>query len=365
MPQNTSVRGRPPGEHAPSGFVRATPTFAVARAESAGEGSASIAFADLRVRLQAAGLLRKRPDYYVPKILGTLVVFALLAAGIALSEPLWLRALMAVLFAVAVGQVAFLGHDAVHQQVSRNGKRNSVLGLLFFNLLLGASASWWRDDHTRHHAYSNQPGLDPNMEIPGLAFTQQQAHQSQGIGRWLVRQQARLAAVLVSLEAFAAQYLSIRHLLRLPLERSAREFALIGLHAVAYLAIMFWQGLAEGIVVLLVHQLCTGLYLAAVFAPNHKGMPVLEHGTQLDFLHRQTLTSRNVRGGAVTDFLYGGLNYQIEHHLFPSMPRCHLPAAQDVVRAFCAERSVAYHETSAPEAYREIFRHLRAVGRLA
>ena len=68
------------------------------------------------------------------------------------------------------------------------------------------------------------------------------------------------------------------------------------------------------------------------FAPNHKGMPVLSAGHTLDFLRKQVLTSRNIRGGWFVDILLGGLNYQIEHHLFPSMPRP-APAARAGDRA--------------------------------
>jgi Fatty acid desaturase len=77
-----------------------------------------------------------------------------------------------------------------------------------------------------------------------------------------------------------------------------------------------------------------GLYLGSVFAPNHKGMPILSRDDDSDFLRRQVLTARNVRGGRLTDLLLGGLNYQIEHHLFPSMPRPSLRRAQPLVHAY-------------------------------
>jgi fatty acid desaturase len=75
------------------------------------------------------------------------------------------------------------------------------------------------------------------------------------------------------------------------------------------------------------------------------------------------LTSRNVRGGRVVDFALGGLNYQIEHHLFPSMPRSNLRHAQTIVLAFCANRGVRYHESRLIASYAETLRHLHAVGR--
>jgi fatty acid desaturase len=108
-----------------------------------------------------------------------------------------------------------------------------------------------------------------------------------------------------------------------------------------------------------------GLYLGSVFAPNHKGMPILARDDDSDFLRRQVLTSRNVRGGGVLDFLLGGLNYQIEHHLFPNMPRPALRHAQPFVRAHCAAHGLPYVETGLFESYGQALGHLEAVGRRA
>jgi fatty acid desaturase len=91
-------------------------------------------------------------------------------------------------------------------------------------------------------------------------------------------------------------------------------------------------------------------------------MPLVPASMRLDFLRRQVLTSRNVRGGILTDWTLGGLNYQIEHHLFPSMPRPNLRLAKPVVEQFCAERGVRYTETSLIDSYSQVLRHLHDVG---
>jgi fatty acid desaturase len=114
---------------------------------------------------------------------------------------------------------------------------------------------------------------------------------------------------------------------------------------------------------IVVHQGLLGLYLGSVFAPNHKGMPILSRDDDSDFLRRQVLTARNVRGGRLIDMLLGGLNYQIEHHLFPSMPRPSLRHAQPLVRAFCDKHDLPYAQTSLVDSYRQALRHLRIVGR--
>jgi fatty acid desaturase len=105
------------------------------------------------------------------------------------------------------------------------------------------------------------------------------------------------------------------------------------------------------------------VYLGCTFAPNHKGMEMLtSDGEQPDFLRRQVLTSRNVRGGHFINTLLGGLNYQIEHHLFPSMPTPNLRRARPIVMQYCAELGVSYTEAGFIDSYRQALRHLHAAG---
>jgi len=74
------------------------------------------------------------------------------------------------------------------------------------------------------------------------------------------------------------------------------------------------------------------------------------------------VTARNIRGGRLTTFMLGGLNYQIEHHLFPSMPRPNLRLAQGMVRDFCARAELGYSEESFAGSFRQIIAHLSDAG---
>jgi fatty acid desaturase len=110
---------------------------------------------------------------------------------------------------------------------------------------------------------------------------------------------------------------------------------------------------------LAVHQAVFGVYLGCTFAPNHKGMPMLAGSDpQPDFLRRQVLTSRNVRGGRLVEVLLGGLNHQIEHHLFPNMPTPHLRRARPIVKAHCARLGISYTESGLFASYAQTLRHL-------
>jgi fatty acid desaturase len=160
---------------------------------------------------------------------------------------------------------------------------------------------------------------------------------------------------------------SIRSLLsRRPTASGLLEAGLLLTHAACYLApLLLVLPPGKAIAFVAVQQGLFGLYLGCAFAPNHKGMPMLSDEEAADYLRRQVLTSRNVRGGPVTDWVLGGLNYQIEHHLFPSMPRANLSRAQPLVRAFCADRGIPYRQCGAFDSYSQAIRHLNTVGSVA
>ena len=152
-------------------------------------------------------------------------------------------------------------------------------------------------------------------------------------------------------------------------ERSSRggsrrsECVLLAVHTVAYLTgVLLVMSPLTALAFVAIHQAVWGVYMGCSFAPNHKGMPVIGADENIDFLRRQVLTSRNVRGGWCTDLLLGGLNYQIEHHLFPNMPRASLRRAQHIVRDYCTEQGVPYCETSLLGSYRAALRHLNSLG---
>ena len=105
-----------------------------------------------------------------------------------------------------------------------------------------------------------------------------------------------------------------------------------------------------------------GLYLGCAFAPNHKGMTMPPPGHRWGFLQRQVTTSRNVKGGRALTLAFGGLNYQIEHHLFPTMPMANLRRCQPIVRQHCLANGVDYCETSLVRSYVAALQHLRRAG---
>jgi fatty acid desaturase len=322
-------------------------------------------YAQLSRRVRAAGLLRRRPGYYGVRITVNLLLLAAGWAAFFLLGRSWWQLLVAVFLAVMFTQTGFIGHDAGHRQISGSKRTNDLIGRIHGNLFIGLSYGWWTAKHNRHHARPNQISRDPDIGGRAIAFTPGQARDRRRIGRWLAAHQAWLFFPMLLLEGFHLHVAGVRTLLRSRGGRAVKlvDGALLGTHLAGYLAAVFLVlSPLQAVVFVLVQQGLFGVYLGCSFAPNHKGMPVLAEDEKLDFLHRQVITSRNIRGGWLTDVALGGLNYQIEHHLFPSMPRPSLRRAQEPVRAFCAEQGIAYHETGFFASYAQVLRHLHSVG---
>ena len=320
-------------------------------------------YAELRRLIEARGLLKKQPAFYAYMITQTVGLLALGIALLALTDGLWLHLLSAVLMAFVFTQIGFVGHDAGHVQIFRSIRKNDVI-LLVVNFLIGLGRSWWIDKHNRrHHSNPNDLERDLDVNLPLIGFTEEQSLAKRGLYRFIVRYQAFLFFPLLLLEAISIRADGIQFLMRgksvkYPLAEALAE----GLHFVVYFGLVFYL-LSPGHAVLfiLVHQGLIGVYMGSVFAPNHKGMPMISKDDPMGFLRRQVLTARNVKGNFFTELLYGGLNNQIEHHLFPDMPRNRLREAGQIVKPFCRERSISYHETGVLQSNVEILKHLHRV----
>ncbi len=320
-------------------------------------------YAELLKLVRQAGLMDRRHGYYTVKTVLTIGLFAAAWMVFALVGDSWWQLLTAVLLAVASAQLGFLGHDAGHRQIATGRRWNEWIGLVSGNLLTGISIGWWTGKHNRHHANPNHVERDPDVNLGPVAFTQDQARAKRGLQRGITRYQAYLLFPLLMLEAVQLHVSSVQAIVRGRVRRPAVEATLFAIHTVAYVtALLVVLSPVKALLFAVVHQALFGLYLGCSFAPNHKGMPVLSDEDELDPLRSQVLTARNIRGGRFTDFALGGLNYQIEHHLFPAMPRPNLRRSQPIVRRFCAERGVSYCETGLVESYAVVLRYMHTVG---
>ncbi|MEV4946516.1 acyl-CoA desaturase [Streptomyces sp. NPDC053755] len=359
MPQATATLTAPD---------RSTPPAPASATASRGAGSE---FAPLLRTIKEQGLLERRVGWYARGMAVNLLGLGAVVAGLVLLGPSWWALLLAVPFALLSARVAFVGHDAGHAQITADRRLGRILQLVHADLLLGMSREWWNDKHNRHHANPNHLDKDPDVAADVLVFAPHQAEGRTGLRGWLTRHQAWLFFPLTTLEGIALKVYGFQALLSTEGPFKTRrerllEGALLLAHVAGYAALLLSTlTVGQALLFALIHQMLLGLHLGLAFAPNHKGMETPDthpDGDNWGHLRRQVLTSRNIRGGALTDWFLGGLNYQIEHHLFPSMPRPHLRLAQPAVRAHCRTLGIPYTETGFVESYRQALGHLHEVG---
>lgn len=370
-------------------------------------------FAPLTKEVRAHGLLERRPRRQGWSAALDLLLYGGVFAVVALVGDTWWQLLLAVPAAVLTTRIYFVGHDAGHGQLAATRRGNRLLGTLIGDLGVGLGHGWWTAKHNRHHANPNDVERDPDVGPGVLAWTPEQASARRGrFARALARHQGRLFFPLLLLEGVNLKVSSIRWVAGELAGRGGRcgggrtggprgqegpggpggglpghgrrragarngggradggrrraaaaEAVLLTAHLTGYLGLLFAvMSPGRAVAFALVHHAVLGVHLGCAFAPNHKGMAMPGPDERWDHLRKQVLTSRNVRGGPVVDWFLGGLNHQIEHHLFPGMPRVNLRRARPLVRAHCARLGLPYTEEGLIASYGRALAHLTAAG---
>lgn len=322
-------------------------------------------FTELAKNVRNAGLMERQAGWYIRRMIRLGLGFAVTAAAFVLIGQSWWQLAVAVVFAVLGGQAAFLAHDAAHRQIFASGRKNEWAGRIVGNLFVGMSYGWWMHKHGRHHANPNKIGKDGDIKAGPIAFTPEDAaKRTKGVAKWVVQHQGWFFFPLLTLVALGLSIDSYKRLFsREKVSHRYVELALLTIRfAGVPVAAILYLGPTMGLVFAAVQLGVLGLYMGASFAPNHKGMPIVPKDVSIDFLRRQTLMSRNISGGSLVDWGMGGLNFQIEHHLFPSMPSNNLKLVQPMVREYCAEKKIKYTETTFLQSHAIVVRYLNRVG---
>lgn len=321
------------------------------------------AFQQVTQVTRESGLFRRATRFYLILGIALALSFGGAVAGFILLGDSWFQLLIAGALGIIFTQAAFITHEAAHRQIFQGHTKNARLALVLAGLL-GLSYSWWDTKHSRHHSNPNTVGKDPDIEIDTISFVSDDAATARGLRRLITRKQGWLFFPLLTLEGLNLHMHTYKHLFsREPAKNRWVQISLITVrHALYLTAIFAMLPLGMGFAFLGVQLAVFGVYMGASFAPNHKGMPVIAKDAKLDFFTKQVRTSRNIRGGWWATALMGGLNYQIEHHLFPSMARPYLGRASTIVREYCETHNIPYTETSLIKSYGIVIEYLNRVG---
>jgi fatty acid desaturase len=345
------------------------------------------AYRDLRIQLIKMGMFEASGMYYVWKVASNLLI---LAASVycAITTDSWAWNMAgAVLLALFWQQCGWLAHDFLHHQVFKARWKGDLAGVVIGDLFQGFSVQWWKCKHNAHHAVPNlhasSPGSadgDPDIDtMPVLAWTLKMAEQAKEseVGRFMIKWQAvfYFPALLFARLAWAHQswvYVfggwgahSVKgaEMDQARMKYPTLEKIALVLHYAFFGWVMYQMPVLNAIAYFMVAQTVCGLFLAVVFGLGHNGMAVYPADQRPDFWKLQVSTTRNVTSNMFVDWFCGGLQYQVDHHLFPSLPRHNLKKVHELVHSFCKDQGVTYHEANMWDGTVEVLSHLSEVSK--
>ena len=310
-------------------------------------------FDELKAQVREAGLLKRVPVRGTIEMVAIFVSFAVVYSTMTLWNPVLLGLFMTLLFTRAV----FVSHDILHLQYFQSKKLSFRLSYPFSAIILSNSSSWWDFKHNiNHHHFCNTITKDEDIMALDGAFTPNNRGNSPFIKKF--KHILFWGAMFFMYPAFIAQSYSFA--LK---NKNYGEFFLMLLHwPIIWGPIFYVLPFADAITVFVTLYLVLSAWLAFGFITNHLGCEVftVEEVEEMSWLELQMRTSRSLKGGMLVHWFYGGLNTQIEHHLFPKAPRYNLLKVQQMTRDFAKKHNIAYFETTPVQAYIQINRALDA-----
>ena len=312
-------------------------------------------FDELKAEVRAAGLLERVPvrgSLEMAAILLSMVLVYVVAFNwSALNPPAWAPFTLGLFMTVVFTRAVFVSHDILHLQYFKKKSLSFDLSYPFSALILSNSSSWWDFKHNiNHHTWCNVPEKDEDINAMDGAFTQKR----KGNKAWL-----RATKYLVFWGSMFFMYFAfIVQSYNFAIKRKLwGELAMMLAHwPLVWGVIFYFLPFGDAVSVFLVLNFTLSPWLAFGFITNHLGCEVIDKkdSESLSWMELQMRTSRSLSGGALTHWFYGGLNTQIEHHLFPKAPRFNLLKVQKMTKDFAKKHNIPYFETTPLEAYVQI-----------
>lgn len=348
------------------------------------------AYRELRVKIKKAGLMKPSMLYYSWKFASTLSICAVAWAMVLNFDSFAMHMAAAVVLALFWQQCGWLAHDCLHHGVFENRLYGRLAGLMVGNVWQGFAVSWWNNKHNQHHSIPNiyassddAHNADPDIDTAPLLFWSMRiaegffSNSSTAVSKFFLRNQKFLYFPILGLARIAWLEGSFSYVFPNPLAWETQNLQLakktslkfVWLERLGLLAHYAWVAalcyntgsLARALAFFFTATCTSGLMLAVVFGLGHNGMALYDAEKRPDFWQLQVSTTRNITGNALVHWFCGGLQYQVDHHLFPSAPRHSLPKINEIVKGFCKEQGVTYHETSMWEGTKEILGTLDTV----
>ncbi len=304
---------------------------------------------ELRNELTAAGVFRHHEAASWAKLGVLLAGLGLCLSGTILG-PTWAALLLIPIGSVLATTAAMLGHEGSHKSFSSDPRRNAMLNYITFPLLSGLGALYWKHKHDGgHHGHPNVVDGDPDIQLWPMTSSSEGYASSNRFRRWFQRNfQGAAFWPLTLLLPVMMRLRSLQHLVRHVRKHGVTgawvaDVACLSAHYGLWLVMpsLIW-GLVPTLIVYATLWTIVGGLLALIFAPAHMGLPVINEQNN-DWQH-QLETTRNLVLPRPLPWFFIGLDYQVEHHLFPKIAHQELPRACEIVKAWCARVGVPHQE---------------------
>jgi len=307
-------------------------------------------FAELKAEVKAEGLYAKCPRRAYVEFAIVIAIASLSFYSVNAFHPI----VTAMLFALTIMRSTFVAHDLIHGQYFSTREKNKKLSYLFANVIMGISRSWWENKHNfLHHTYTNIIGKDTDIDAGGGAFTKKYFYP-----KWFHANQHILFWPLLTLLYFVFWVQSVAYMIH---KKFWGELFLVMINASAPAFIIYSLGWSVGLATVVGMYMLWAAWFGAVIITNHLGLEMFpeEQYKEFTWLELQNRTSRNIRGGKFIHWFYGGLNTQVEHHLYPKAARFYLLKAAKITEAFCLKHDITYITATPWETYKEIYYYLK------
>jgi fatty acid desaturase len=328
------------------------------------------AFHLLRSQIERDGLYQASPRFYY-QLFSWLAVLFLSAIYLTLTASTALSTLCAgVCMGLFFQQCAFLGHDAGHCSVTHDRDTDTLIGIIAGPLLTGISMAWWKKTHNAHHVDTNSISHDPDIQhMPVLAVTDQQFVNGGVFSHYHRR--------YFTFDSVAKTFISYQQYIFWPAMLLARWNLYIQSiqHTtdVKYLAV-FWAWFScltlslpswrlRFLFLLATHSFAGILHLQIVL--SHFSMPVHCGSYPQGFLRQQCCTCMDIHSNWMNDWFYGGLQFQLAHHIFPRIPRHNLRRVQRLIQDMCQKHGVEFKIVGWWEGIFGLFNTLESVATVA
>jgi fatty acid desaturase len=300
----------------------------------------------------------------------------------------WLVSLCYIISSLSLGmfwqQAAFLGHDFGHNGVSGTAQ-GDLVGSLAVTMVFGVSAQWWKRNHNVHHVHTNSIDCDPDIQhLPFLAIDAKifqgywstyyhKIFQFDKFSQFFVTKQHHLYYVAMAVARANLYVQSFMTVLnpRLNISHRILETAALCAYWAWFIALLSFlpDNTTRMIYILLSHSMCGLIHVQITLShfalPGYYG-PGYSNDDTDSFLKTQFYATMDVDCPEQLDWLHGGLQFQIEHHLLPRLPRHNLRyAAEKYIRPLAAAHNLPYHNYSFFKCNQLVLRNLRQQAQLA